>query len=302
MTSKLNTMASISPSPSPSPSPSSPAPSLPPLLPSVATTLASPAGLTSWVSMASTLDGRDKITKTCAYSARLIAWYYAGSDAGTSAKFGDLKTHLTMSRKAFRIGKFLNEFEKIRVLLNRPTHDPDSGSPAAANSLLGYQKALMIAKCAGLAGFWTAENILLLTRGSSFLYRDDPSSQKSLARTAQHWGARAYLMGAVAFLVQSVRDLVNHEKKIAAATSGSAGKDDDEGAATDAVLKALQVKKFSLMVSLTKSVCDCIVFSNITGVDLHRKFRGKPLSEAIVCMAGLGSAATVLFNNYPKAK
>jgi len=101
-------------------------------------------------------------------------------------------------------------------------------------------------------------------------------------------------MGAVAFLIQSIRDIVNHEKTVAEVTS-------KEGV-TEEELKALQLKKFGYYVSLMKSVCDCIVFSNISGVDLHRKYRGKPLNEGIASIAGLGSASTVIWNNYPKAK
>jgi len=163
---------------------------LPPLFPTVAASVASPINLTPWVGMACTLDGRDKITKVAAYSSRFLAFWYAASDPAAASKFGDLKAHLTMSRKAFRIGKFLNEIEKIRKLMARPTFDPLEGDEKdervkPANALRTYQKALMILKCVGLGGFWVSENILLLTRGSSFLYRDDKDTQKSLAKTAQ---------------------------------------------------------------------------------------------------------------------
>ncbi|GMI34832.1 hypothetical protein TeGR_g9869 [Tetraparma gracilis] len=194
-----------------------------------------------------------------------------------------------MSRKAFRIGKFLNEVEKSRVILSKP-----SVAEGGAGGLRPYQKALMVGKCVGLGGFWAAENILLLTRGSSFLLRDDPDAQKSLAGRAQRTGARFYFAGSVAFFLMSVRDIYEHDRKVEERAK-------DPGATAEE-LEKLQLKRFSLYVNLTKSICDMIVFSNITGVDLHRKFRGKPLSEGIVSVAGLASASTVLFNNYPKAK
>jgi hypothetical protein len=235
-----------------------------------------------------------------------------------------------MSRKAFRIGKFLNEVEKSRVILSKP-----SVAEGGAGGLRPYQKALMVGKCVGLGGFWAAENILLLTRGSSFLLRDDPDAQKSLAGRAQRTGARFYFAGSVAFFLMSVRDIYEHDRKVEerakdpGATAeelekvsgrerggaGAGGRANLIGGGTKRAPQPpntppppspspaqLQLKRFSLYVNLTKSICDMIVFSNITGVDLHRKFRGKPLSEGIVSVAGLASASTVLFNNYPKAK
>jgi hypothetical protein len=283
---------------------------LPPLLPTVAASLAAPTSLKPWVALSCTLDGRDKITKVCVYTARFLAFYHLSSAPATAAKYQEVKDHLTMSRKAFRIGKFLNEFEKIRVLLDRPTYDPREADEEAgeegdesvteraappAGSLRTYQKVLSIAKCVGLAGFWTAENILLLTRGASFLYRDDKDSQKSLARTAHETGTKFYFCGSIAFFIMSMRDILNHEKKIAAVLASKEETSDEE-------LEALQKKKFDYYVALTKSICDMIVFSNIAGVNLHKKYRGKALNEGVVSVAGLVSASTVLYNNYPKAK
>ena len=40
---------------------------------------ATPFALASWVKLALTLDGRDKITKVCQYSARMLAWWFVGT-------------------------------------------------------------------------------------------------------------------------------------------------------------------------------------------------------------------------------
>jgi hypothetical protein len=68
--------------------------------------------LQSWVSMALTLDGRDKITKLLQYVARLLAWWLAGTTQ--AQRFTSLKTSITTSRKAFRLGRTLIEYQKLR--------------------------------------------------------------------------------------------------------------------------------------------------------------------------------------------
>jgi hypothetical protein len=68
--------------------------------------------LQSWVSMALTLDGRDKITKFLQYVARLFAWWLAGTTQ--AQRFTSLKTSITTSRKAFRLGRTLIEYQKLR--------------------------------------------------------------------------------------------------------------------------------------------------------------------------------------------
>ena len=66
-------------------------------------------------------------------------------------------------------------------------------------------------------------------------------------------------------------------------------------------LKTLNAKLFTSSVAVFKAMCDVIVFTNIDGVDLWKKHRGKKLSDGIVGLCGIGSASTVLWNNFPNA-
>lgn len=76
---------------------------------------ANPLTLTSWSALALTLDGRDKITKVFQYSARLLAWWFAGTGSKhLSFRFSTLYKSLANSRKAFRLGRSLIEIEKLR--------------------------------------------------------------------------------------------------------------------------------------------------------------------------------------------
>ena len=58
------------------------------------------------------------------------------------------------------------------------------------------------------------------------------------------------------------------------------------------------MKAASSFVSLFKALCDVTVFSN--NVKLWQTLLGRPLSEGVVSIAGVGSAATVLYNNWPR--
>lgn len=75
---------------------------------------ASPLELHSWVGLALTLDGRDKCTKLCQYMARTLAWWYAGTNQ--AQRFNALKVSLTTSRKAYRLGRSLIEFHRLRSM------------------------------------------------------------------------------------------------------------------------------------------------------------------------------------------
>ena len=75
---------------------------------------ASPSELHSWVSLALTLDGRDKVTKVFQYSARTLAWWFAGTNQ--AQRFNALKASLTTSRKAYRLGRSIIEFQRLRSM------------------------------------------------------------------------------------------------------------------------------------------------------------------------------------------
>jgi Peroxisomal biogenesis factor 11 (PEX11) len=67
------------------------------------------------------------------------------------------------------------------------------------------------------------------------------------------------------------------------------------------LLDEMQEKQFTLMVALVKSCCDVLAFSNNPGVDLwEKRLTGRKLNEGIHCVAGMISALTVLYNNFPK--
>lgn len=88
---------------------------------------ASPIFLKSWIAMVLTLDGRDKVTKVIQYSSRLLVHYYKsmanryGADFSAlylskATRFANLQKSLTSSRKAYRFGRSIIEFEKLNAI------------------------------------------------------------------------------------------------------------------------------------------------------------------------------------------
>lgn len=159
-------------------------------------------------------------------------------------------------------------------------------------------------KIVGLLGFWTADNVSFLT-ASGFLDNHKLKTSKRLERRqsiqtrAARFAAQSYFMGAVAGLFVNLRSYWSHRQNEIKSTQDMLAESDDEDnrqAAKDA-----QEKQFELFLALLKSCCDVLAFSNMPGIDLHQKYRGKKMNEGFHCLCGLVSASTVLYSNFPNA-
>jgi len=172
-------------------------------------------------------------------------------------------------------------------------------------------------KLIGLMGFWTFDNLAFLT-GTGFLdpyshSKDEKNDPKTLRlqrkKRASEWGARFYFMGAVAGLYVNLRLIWEHShgalqqarQEMSKCVTSRSECSTLEVTEANQQLKQAETKHFQLYVSLLKSICDCLVFSNNPGVDLHMKYRGKKNHEGFHCCCGLISAGTVLFSNFPNA-
>jgi hypothetical protein len=153
-------------------------------------------------------------------------------------------------------------------------------------------------------GFWAADNVSFLT-ASGFLDNYTLKTSKRLERRqsiqtrAARFAAQSYFMGAVAGLFVNLRSYWSHRQNEIKSTQDMLAESEDEDnrqAATDA-----QEKQFELFLALLKSCCDVLAFSNMPGIDLHQKYRGKKMNEGFHCLCGLVSASTVLYSNFPNA-
>jgi Peroxisomal biogenesis factor 11 (PEX11) len=298
---------------------------------------ASICDLDAWCTLLLTLDGRDKVTKVFQYACRFLAYWYSASTTtqGSSAeRFAALKASISTSRKAFRLGRSLIEWQKLRGLWRQlemklwppsPTEHKtsipqsvSSGSSVAIGTLVGTSL-----KTLGLMGFWAADNVSFLAQAG---FLDNASAQSKQARmqtrhrlatTASEVANQSYFMGAVAGLVTNWYAYWDHcrtnavewlwhprssEAAISATPKGE--NDNDQPSDSSDLLVAARQKVYEkqrvLWLALVKSVCDVLVFSNNPGVDLWKKYRGgRAMHEGFHCLCGLVSASTVIYANYP---
>lgn len=285
-------------------------------------TKATPLALASWVKLALTLDGRDKITKICQYSARLLAWFYLGSYQ--AKRFKAVQTSLTTSRKAYRLGRSLIEIQKIREsgVLELIFGGGSSGSFQKSDPAWKIIGNAM--KSAGLFGFWAGDNVSFLSGSGLFDdYREGVdekeriTSRNNLKTKSSLFATRFYFVGCVAGLVTGLRSYWTHRQttireaharlveiaKLVAQTDQTKDKTKNEELWKEATstFEEARKKQFSLFVALLKSCMDVIVFSNNPGIDFHMKLRGKKNHEGLHCLCGLISASTVVYNSFPNA-
>lgn len=183
--------------------------------------------------------------------------------------------------------------------------------PTPAWKLIGGTMKLL-----GLMGFWFFDNISFVT-GSGFLdpiinggdngtILVNPKAVDRMKRKkrASELAGRCYFAGSIGGLYVNVRAIWEHRNgklKDAQERLVNASTEEDIKEAHDH-LHQTKKKHFELSLALLKSCCDFTVFSNNPGIDLHLKYRGKKNHEGLHCLAGLTSAGTVLYNNWPNAK
>ena len=91
----------------------------------------------------STTVGRDKTSRVVQYLARFLAWYYVsvGAPKETVMRFSSIKSNIALSRKLFRIGKFLEHFQAALKAVATP--DPVLKVTAVGRQL-GYACYLIL--------------------------------------------------------------------------------------------------------------------------------------------------------------
>jgi len=242
------------------------------------------------------LDGRDKITKIIQYSSRFLAYYTQ------QKRFSNLQNSLTHSRKAFRFGRSFIEIYKLwnlgifkkhkicdnicnqnqnKTFLRNVYHNIRSNFMSFDIQTLenkNWRSIFIALKILGLMCFWLGDNVFYLI-SSGFL-------ESSIERK-QKWkifSSRSYFFAASVGLCINLKDFMENFKHT-----------------SKVVDSKFQQKLAKLAVALLKSCCDVLVFSNVTGVNLHKNIRGVKMHEGFHSLCGIISASTVLYNSFPDA-
>jgi len=154
-------------------------------------------------------------------------------------------------------------------------------------------------KLLGLAGFWLGDNMAFLIQ-SGFLFPRNEKERKLAGSSWQKFAAKCYFSGALAGLYVNAREVLNSFARLQQHIDTNDDGNENESQ-TDSLYRAMKEKHFKLVLALLKSCCDVTVFTNIAGVDLHQRYRGKKMNEGFQCICALVSASTVLYNNFPNA-
>lgn len=282
---------------------------------------ANPYSLQPWAALSLTLDGRDSITKIFQYSSRLLVFCFSRAGLMTEAmRFDALQSSLTLSRKAFRLGRSLAEIEKLRGMgafasimwhIRRANCvvAPQNSGDATVSATLPLWKTLGSAlKVVGLIAFWAGDNTSFLASAGVLddftLPELERTSQRvAIQKKAATFANRSYLFGCLAGLFVAVKsywlhrmnDLRIAQEQVIEARSNDKSK-------VETAIKSLekaQREQFMLFLSVVKGTCDAIVFGNNTGVDLFTKINGEKNHEILHCAFGILSASIALCSNFP---
>jgi hypothetical protein len=166
-------------------------------------------------------------------------------------------------------------------------------------------------KIIGLLGFWAGDNCSFLLSTGAFdnFYipqKERLKRRKRLMTFASKKANQSYFIGSLVGLLVNWYSYREYYRKNILDLEEDFLKDakekEEDEESTVGRIKKLKEKQFSLFLGLLKSACDIMVFTNLPGIDLHEKWRGKKNHEGLHCMCGLISAGTVIYNNFPDSK
>jgi len=256
-----------------------------------ATTLA----LGSWTTMVSTVEGRDKMMKVIQFSSRFMAWHCAARDPAAARRWTGLFKSSQEGRKSIRVLKALNKVDQLFDEV------PALSTP--------YEKALVVAQQAGLAGHWHFDYLGHAHR-AGFAERSHRELERirripafcwCVCNVAQILRGELALRNAAAEITRVRRDLE------ALGPRDGAGEADAQRearvTALEEELRALRVQRFNGWVLLFKGVADMACAGNMPGPELRRRFPATFgwMNDGVVGAAGVFSALCVCFNHFPSS-
>ncbi|PFH32832.1 peroxisomal biogenesis factor PEX11 [Besnoitia besnoiti] len=237
----------------------------------------------------SSTEGRDKSTKCLQYGSRTLASLLAARSPKAAAKIAALSGTASDGRKVFRLGKFLNEYVKLKALL---VGFLVSRYKLAAASLDDTQKTqlLQLISRFGFLCYWVTDNLMLLSKIKVLGF-----DTKKLARLCGIFWLVG-LLGALATEVRVLRRLRSLERdRLDRLEEERRGAEDAyvQGASS---LRKIQQEKNASLLNIVKNASDAVVAANLA--QIPHKLLGRPLDETTVGAAGFVSGAISCYQLY----
>ena len=210
----------------------------------------------------------------------------------------DYQSTLEMAKRLFRQQSFvIHQIHRLssRVYSMSFLHDDDDDMVIPL-----WQTCLAAVKLLATSCYYVGDNLSFLSGSGvldNFAVADEERivRRKNITTRASKLANRADFVSGVAGLVvcwKCYRDFCNTE----------IGKEDCENDNTKTALekeRKRKEKQVTLFLSVAKSCCDVLMFSNNPGVDLWKNSLGFHLNEGVYCVAGLISAMSVLCSKFP---
>lgn len=294
----------------------------------------------SWITMITTLDGRDKFTKLVQYLSRFLVYYYSRRrlqqqreanmyryNSHMMERYDGLKTSLSNSRRAFRLGRSFLELYKLYCLgLVSSLIGTSSTTKETSSSTELWKVICNSIKTIGLIGFWGGDNVSFLAQSGFLDTNHDTENRmnrrKQLQTKATLFANRSYFLNALFGLYINVRSYYEYmhqtirpleielsqnqsqkqeQREPYSDTTSSENVDTKATSTTNTVDVYTKAKEqqFVLFMAIVKSICDVLIFSNNPGIDLWETYWHAKMHEGIHCICGMVSASTVMYTNLP---
>nr|CCA19221.1 conserved hypothetical protein [Albugo laibachii Nc14] len=232
------------------------------------------------ISVASTLEGRDKLTKLLQYGSRALSWYcFASHTNKMGMGFSNLYKATQQARKVFRLGKSALLYAKLGTILEKK----DTSQ---------YERNLELIQQCGMMGFLAYDNIIFLSK-ANVVKLDE-------GKAVRQGGLLWFIANVAAFLRTVNLIKLNIDEENANRERLSFLSNADQTEVSQAQLDALLQTRSKNLVSLLKITCDLVVSSNTSGVRIPERVMGTKLHDGIIGPVGCLSAILFLYNMWPK--
>ncbi|KAF6260492.1 peroxisomal biogenesis factor 11 [Scenedesmus sp. NREL 46B-D3] len=213
-------------------------------------------------------EGIDKTLKIVRYTSRLIA-AVSPPESGTRKRFDALQSSVGTSRKAYRLGKFLQDVNSLRRM---QLH----GNSLALLEVMAY---------AGEGGYYFLDQFLWLMK-AGFL----PKHQQQAVARASAWAEVLGYMGSIALACHKLQQLSIQEAQLARKVTALIKDEQDRQCIDGGLLRQLQVLRSARLLRLAL-ICQDLADSMSAINDITEgRVRGFNHPVALSC-AGLLSAA-----------
>lgn len=213
--------------------------------------------------------GRDKFNKVIQYGSRFLMYHLLTSDPKSEygLAFKSLFGLTRDCRKIVRLFKFLSEYEKIQVLLSKPT---------------SQKQIIQIIGASGLSAYWFYDNLLWLAKGG-MLKADENWSKLSML------GWWIGIVTSVIMDVQTLQESYESETKLRSKFDSTT--DYADRINTQIQIDSLLSTRTNLYLNFVKNTGDFLISSN--GWNLTKNVMGDNLNDGIVGLAGVISGSAV---------